>query len=65
MSFNRRILPEVEKLVKLREKAQNDEEFIKSLYRGADALQGSTESFNYVAQVKYEIENKINKRDEN
>jgi len=65
MSFNRRILPEVEKLVKMREKAQNDEEFIKSLYRGADALQGSTESFNYVAQVKYEIENKINKRDEN
>jgi|688.fasta_scaffold1098881_2 hypothetical protein len=65
MSFNRRILPEVEKLVKMREKAQNDEEFIKSLYRGADALQGSTESFNYVAQVKYEIEKKINKRDEN
>lgn len=64
MSFNRRILPDLDKLIKMREKAENDEEFIKSLYRGADALQGSPESFKYVAQVKYEIEMKINRKHE-
>lgn len=59
MSFNKRYLPELSDLIKIREKYSSDEEFISFLddqYKKADALLGSSESFEYIQEARKRIE---------
>ena len=59
MSFNKRYLPELSDLVKIRERYSSDEEFINFIddyYKKADALLGSSESFEYINEARKKIE---------
>ena len=59
MSFNKRYLPELSSLIQMREKYSSDEEFIEFIedyYKKADALLGSSESFEYIREAKKRIE---------
>jgi hypothetical protein len=58
MSFNKRILPELEKLIELRESIVDDREFLRSVIGKSDCLVGSTDSMNYVKEVELKINNK-------
>jgi hypothetical protein len=58
MSFNKRILPELEKLIELRESIGDDREFLRSVIGKSDCLVGSTDSMNYVKEVELKINNK-------
>ena len=58
MSFNKRYIPELPDLIKMREKHSSDEEFIlfiDNLNRKADALLGSPESFEYLREMREKI----------
>lgn len=58
MSFNKRYLPELPDLIKMREKHASDEEFIlfiDDLHKKADALLGSSESFEYIREMREKI----------
>jgi hypothetical protein len=56
MSFNKKYLPEVEKLVKIRESYSSDKEFLEDYFRKVDAVFGSSESFDYINQLKKRVE---------
>ena len=58
MSFNKRILPELEKLIELRESIGDDREFLRSVIGKSDCLVGSTDYMNYVKEVELKINNK-------
>ena len=58
MSFNKRILPELEKLIELRESIGDDREFLRSVIGKSDCLVGSTDSMNYVKEIELKINNK-------
>ena len=45
MSFNKKYLPELSELIKVRETYSSDEEFLDIYFRKADAILGSQESF--------------------
>lgn len=64
MSFHRRFLPDVETLKKIRQNCLNDEDFIKRIRGKADALEGSTESFEYLREIEEKIKDGINRSDE-
>lgn len=58
MSFNKRYIPNLPDLIKMREKHSSDEEFIlfiDNLNRKADALLGSSESFEYLREMREKI----------
>ena len=59
MSFNKRYLPEMKDLVKMRERYSSDKEFldfIEGYLRNADAVMGSPESFDYIKEMKERTE---------
>ena len=58
MSFNKKYLPELPNLIKMREKHASDEEFIlfiDDLNKKTDALLGSQESFEYLREMREKI----------
>jgi hypothetical protein len=58
MSFNKRYIPDLPDLIKMRGKHSSDEEFIlfiDNLNRKADALLGSSESFEYLREMREKI----------
>ena len=58
MSFNKKYLPELPNLIKMREKHISDEEFIlfiDDLNKKADAILGSQESFEYLREMREKI----------
>ena len=63
MGFNRRILPDVKIMEKIKESFPNDEEFLKHIYGKADAVEGSPESFEFINSIRNKIhEEKINNK---
>jgi hypothetical protein len=60
MGFNKRYLPELEDLKKIREKMGDDENFLKTYLYRPDAIFGSSGSFEYVK----EVENSYNEKQE-
>jgi len=55
MSFNKKYLPEPEKLIKIRESYSSDEEFLEDYFRKTDAVLGSQESFEYIRQIRERV----------
>ena len=56
MSFNKKYLPELNDLIKIREKYSSDEEFLDEYFRKVDAVIGSTDSFNYIKDMRKKVE---------
>jgi hypothetical protein len=56
MSFNKKYLPELPALIKIRESYSSDEEFLDSYLRKVDAIMGSPESFRYLEEIKKRVE---------
>jgi hypothetical protein len=56
MSFNKKYLPELPVLIKIRESYSSDEEFLDSYLRKVDAIMGSPESFRYLEEIKKRVE---------
>jgi len=52
MSFNKKYLPELPDLIKIRESYSSDEEFLDVFLRKVDAVMGSEESFRYLEEIK-------------
>jgi hypothetical protein len=57
MSFNKKYLPELPELVKIRESYSSDQEFLENYLRKVDALMGSQESFEYLDKIKQRVKN--------
>lgn len=55
MSFNKKYLPEVEILKKIRSQFNSDKEFLESYFRKVDAVFGSDESFKYIDELKKKV----------
>lgn len=55
MSFNKKILPDLPGLIKIRESYSSDEEFLEKYLRKVDSLMGPAESFRYLDQIKKRI----------
>lgn len=53
--MHKRYLPDLEDLIRLRESMNNDDEFIKRLYKGADILLGSDESMEYIENIEQKL----------
>ncbi len=63
MGFNRRILPDVKVMEKIKESFPDDREFLKHIYGKADSVEGSHESFEFINAIRNKIhEEKINNR---
>lgn len=58
MSFNKRILPDLESLIELRKSLGNDREFLRSVIGKSDCIVGSTDSMNYIKEVEQKINDK-------
>jgi hypothetical protein len=56
MGFNKRFLPEVKELEKIRESMKSDSKFIRFFLQDPDAVIGSEDSLNYMR----ELEKKLN-----
>lgn len=56
MSFNKKYLPELNDLIKIRENYSSDEEFLDQYFRKVDAVIGSTDSFNYIKDMRKKVE---------
>ena len=56
MSFNKKYLPELSELIKVRETYSSDEEFLDIYFRKADAILGSQESFDYIQEMRKRVE---------
>ncbi len=56
MSFNKKYLPELPELIKVREKYSSDEEFLDLYFRKVDAILGSQESFEYIQEMRKRVE---------
>jgi hypothetical protein len=56
MSFNKKYLPDLPVLIKIRESYSSDEEFLDSYLRKVDAIMGSQESFRYLEEIKKRVE---------
>jgi len=57
MSFNKRYLPELPELIKIREKYSSDKDFLSGYLGKIDAIMGSQESFEYLKKIKDRVEN--------
>jgi len=55
MSFNKKYLPEVEKLIEIRKNYSSDEEFLDGYFRKVDAVFGSEESFKYIEGLRKKV----------
>jgi hypothetical protein len=55
MSFNKKYLPDLPDLIKIRESYSSDEEFLDSYLRKVDAIMGSQESFRYLEEIKKRV----------
>ena len=55
MSFNKKYLPELPDLIKIRESYSSDEEFLDVILRKVDAVMGSEESFRYLDEIKKRV----------
>ena len=55
MSFNKKYLPDLPDLIKIRESYFSDEEFLDSYLRKIDAIMGSQESFRYLEEIKKRV----------
>jgi hypothetical protein len=63
MGFYRRILPDVKVMEKIKESFPDDREFLKHIYGKSDALEGSSESFEFIRAIENKIrEEKINNK---
>ena len=51
MSFNKKYLPELPELIKVRESYSSDEEFLEVYFRKVDAVFGSQDSFDYIQKI--------------
>ena len=56
MSFNKKYLPELPELIKVRETYPSDEEFLDRYFRKVDAILGSQESFEYIQKMRKKVE---------
>ena len=56
MSLNKKYLPELSELIKVRETYSSDEEFLDIYFRKADAILGSQESFDYIQEMRKKVE---------
>jgi hypothetical protein len=56
MGFNKKFLPEVEDLKKMREKYADDKEFLLRIFSNADAFLGSVESYNYLEKIQKKLQ---------
>jgi hypothetical protein len=56
MSFNKKYLPELPALIKVRENYSSDEEFLELYFRKVDAVFGSQESFDYIHEMRKRVE---------
>jgi hypothetical protein len=56
MSFNKKYLPELPALIKVRESYSSDEEFLEVYFRKVDAVFGSHESFEYIRKMREKVE---------
>jgi len=56
MSFNKKYLPELPELIKVRETYSSDEEFLDLYFRKVDAILGSQESFEYIQKMRKKVE---------
>jgi len=54
MGFNKKILPALDSLKKIRENYANDSEFLRIFLYNPDAIIGSTESFAYLKKIEDE-----------
>jgi hypothetical protein len=52
MGFNKRHLPELERIKEIREKMNSDKEFLNIYLYNPDVVLGSVESMNYVKEVE-------------
>jgi len=57
MSFNKKYLPELPVLMKIRERYSSDKDFLDSYLRKVDAIVGSNDSFEYLKKIKDKVEN--------
>ena len=55
MSFNKKYLPELPDLIKIRESYSSDEEFLDVFLRKVDAVMGSEESYRYLDEIKKRV----------
>jgi hypothetical protein len=55
MSFNKKYLPELPDLIKIRESYSSDQEFLDVFLRKVDAVMGSEESFRYLDEIKKRV----------
>ena len=55
MSFNKKYLPDLPDLIKIRGSYSSDEEFLDSYLRKVDAIMGSQESFRYLEEIKKRV----------
>ena len=58
MGFNKRYLPELDKLKVIREKMNSDEEFLNMYLYRPDTVIGSTDSMDYVKEVECLVKEK-------
>ena len=56
MSFNKKYLPELPELIKVRESYSSDEEFLEVYFRKVDAVFGSQDSFDYIQKMRKKVE---------
>ena len=59
MSFNKKYLPELSELIKVRETYSSDEEFLDQYFRKVDAILGSQESFEYIHGMRKKVEENV------
>lgn len=55
MGFNKRFLPKLEDLKSIRDRMEDDNQFLRIYLYGPDAIIGSEESLQYVRLVESEI----------
>jgi hypothetical protein len=58
MSFNRRFLPELSELVKLREALGSDSDFIKRIVGKSDVIMGPSDSMTFVSEIRKKVDEK-------
>lgn len=56
MSFNKKYLPDLDRLIKIREGYSSDEEFLDQYFRKVDAVIGPEDSFNYIKNLRKKVE---------
>jgi hypothetical protein len=55
MSFNKRIIPSLDKLIEMREEINNDHNFLEKVYGKGDCFMGPKESFEYLEEIKNQL----------